>query len=123
VPFTFISYTPADFAHHGQLDPRATANATAMEAERRSAFQKVQLHLNAVEDLERKLGVTERWTPARPEFQTAVAYVRNRRFIRAVEVLKGLVVQRLFELSKANLSGTGMPSRIIHRQPLIPGCF
>jgi hypothetical protein len=78
-----------------------------MEAERRSAFQRVNLNLNAVEDLERKLGITERWTPAHADFQKAVAYVRNRQFIRAVEALEGLVVQRLFELSKANLSGTG----------------
>jgi hypothetical protein len=86
-----------------------------MEAERRSALQRVKLSLNAVEDLERKMGIAERWTPAHPDFQKAVAYVRNRQFIRAVEALEGLMVQRLFELSKANLSGTGMYSRLIRR--------
>lgn len=42
-----------------------------------------------------------------PQYQDAVKYVKNREFIRAVEVLEGLVVQRLFELSKANLASTG----------------
>jgi len=34
-------------------------------------------------------------------------YSRHRQFIRAVEELENLVVQRLFELSKANLASTG----------------
>lgn len=34
-------------------------------------------------------------------------YSQHHQFIRAVEELKNLVVQRLFELSKANLASTG----------------
>jgi len=34
-------------------------------------------------------------------------YSQHREFIRAVEELENLVVQRLFELSKANLASTG----------------
>ena len=34
-------------------------------------------------------------------------YSQQRQFIRAVEELENLVVQRLFELSKANLASTG----------------
>ena len=34
-------------------------------------------------------------------------FINNRTFIGAVERLEGLVVQRLFELSKVNLVGTG----------------
>ena len=34
-------------------------------------------------------------------------YSRHRHFIRAVEELENLVVQRLWELSKANLASTG----------------
>lgn len=37
----------------------------------------------------------------------AVRYSQERQFIRSVEELEGLVVRRLFELSKANLAGTG----------------
>jgi hypothetical protein len=34
-------------------------------------------------------------------------YLQNRQFIRIVDKLEGLVVQRLFELSKSHLAGTG----------------
>jgi hypothetical protein len=64
--------------------------------------------MNAVLDLERRISVTQRWTPADPEYQEALKYLHNQRFIRAVQHLEGLVVQRLFELAKANLAGTGI---------------
>lgn len=70
-------------------------------------MQKVELHLNAVQDIEQRLGIQDRWTAIHPEYQNTLDYINNRKFIRAVEKLEGLVVQRLFELSKANLSGTG----------------
>lgn len=63
--------------------------------------------MNVADDHERRMEITERWTPNMPQYQDAVKYVKNREFIRAVEVLEGLVVQRLFELSKANLASTG----------------
>jgi hypothetical protein len=64
--------------------------------------------MNAVLNLERRIGVTQRWTPADPEYQEALKYLHNWRFIRAVQHLEGLVVQRLFELAKANLASTGI---------------
>jgi hypothetical protein len=76
-PFSFVSYTPTDFSHHRQLPPGAQANATAMEAKHHSAFERVNLNLNAVEDLEQKMGITERWTPAHTDFQKAFTYVQN----------------------------------------------
>jgi len=64
--------------------------------------------MNVVDDIERRMGITERWLPEDPKYQEGLAYLTNRRFIRAVEQLQGLVVQRLFELAKANIAGTGM---------------
>ncbi|KAG2044043.1 hypothetical protein BDR03DRAFT_930785 [Suillus americanus] len=46
-----------------------------------------------------------------PEYQEALKYLHNRQFICAVQHLEGLVVQRLFELAKANLAGTGYKMR------------
>lgn len=66
--------------------------------------------MNVVLDLERRLSVETRWTPNDVEYQQASAYLTNRRFVRAVEQLEGLVVQRLFELAKSNLAGTGAQS-------------
>jgi hypothetical protein len=70
-------------------------------------MQKLELHINAVQDLEQQLGIQERWTATHPEYQKTLTYINNRTFIRAVEKLEGLVVQQLMELSKANVLGTG----------------
>ena len=43
----------------------------------------------------------------RREYVQMLEYSQQRQFIRAVEELENLVVQRLFELSKANLASTG----------------
>ncbi|KAG0692671.1 hypothetical protein DFH29DRAFT_882163 [Suillus ampliporus] len=72
---------------------------------------KLLLEMNTVLDLERRIGITQCWTPADLEYQEALKYLHNRQFIRAVQHLEGLVVQRLFELAKANLAGTGYKMR------------
>jgi len=64
--------------------------------------------MNVVEDLERRMEVKERWTQDNAKYQDAEQHTRNRKFTHAVDELEGLVVQRIFELSKANLAGTGM---------------
>ncbi|KAG1863272.1 hypothetical protein DFJ58DRAFT_715177 [Suillus subalutaceus] len=40
------------------------------------------------------------------EYTPALEYSHERHFVRTVEEVEGLVIQHLFELSKANLSGT-----------------
>lgn len=82
--------------------------ARAREAERNAAYHKLLVKMNAVDDLERRMAITERWQPDDPKYKEALAYLTNRQFIRAIEQLQGLVVQRLFELAKANIAGTGM---------------
>ncbi|KAG1850888.1 hypothetical protein F4604DRAFT_1686992 [Suillus subluteus] len=68
-------------------------------------------YINVVEDLEIHLGVSECWTPDHEEYVKALEYSHRWHFIRAVEELESLVVQRLFELSKANLASTGYKLR------------
>ncbi|KAI0043066.1 hypothetical protein FA95DRAFT_1631889 [Auriscalpium vulgare] len=87
------------------------ATVKAKELERRSAHRKLLLAQNVADDLERRLAIEERWTPERPEYIAVRDYIGKRKFIRAVETLEGLVVQRLFELAKANISGTGYKLR------------
>jgi hypothetical protein len=79
-----------------------------LEAERARAYRRVLVHMNRADDAERQLRVESRWTPGDPRYIEALTYVKNRTFIRVVENLEGLVVQRLFELSKANLATTGV---------------
>jgi hypothetical protein len=52
-------------------------------------------------------GIDNRWTPDSDEWKRAVEYTRVRDFQKALDKLEALVVQRLFELSKMGLAGTG----------------
>ena len=55
--------------------------------------------MNHADEIERQLKIEKHWSAEISVHQT---------FIGAVECLEGLVVQRLFELSKANLAATGV---------------
>lgn len=62
--------------------------------------------MNIVDDFEHHHGINERWVSSDPQYIQAHEYCSQRHFTWVVEELEGLVIQRLFELSKANLSGT-----------------
>lgn len=47
------------------------------------------------------------WTADFPEYIRIQEYIKNKKYLRAVDTLEALVVQRLFELTKLNHSGTG----------------
>ncbi|KAG1892237.1 hypothetical protein F4604DRAFT_1875645 [Suillus subluteus] len=107
----FLTYTPVDFTPTHGLQKEKQAFARAREAERHAAHRKLVLEMNVVDDIERHMGITERWQPQDTKYQEGLAYLTNRQFIRAIEQLQGLVVQRLFELAKANIAGTGYKLR------------
>lgn len=101
----FVAYAPS-------TDPGAyekdTSHTRHLESERRHARQEhVRVSLEVCE-LEVKLGITARWTPVTPEYATALQYLHERKYRRALERLQRLVIQRLFELHKLNVSQTGM---------------
>ena len=60
-----------------------------------------------LQDLEGHLDIGECWTPEDAEYQRAMEYQKVRTYQGAVDKLEGLVVQSLFELTKANVSETG----------------
>jgi hypothetical protein len=113
----FLTYTPADFTPSHGLQKNQQAFARAREAERNAAHWRLVVEMNVVDDIERRMGVTERWKPEDPKYREGLTYLTNRQFIRAVERLQGLVIQRLFELAKANIAGTG--TRFFYCQCLI----
>ena len=80
------------------------------ETERRHALENRDKDLLVVQDLERTLRVVERWTCEQPEWHAAVVMVGKRRYQRCLDSLEGLIVSRMFELTKMNLSQTGMCS-------------
>ena len=63
----------------------------------------------SVDDFERLLGITGtmRWQREGAEYVKILEYVNNKKFVRIVEELQGLVVSRLMELDKMNLAGSG----------------
>ncbi|KAI0309118.1 hypothetical protein OF83DRAFT_1072544, partial [Amylostereum chailletii] len=85
----------------------SNARTRALQSERAKAERRLDVAMTAVDSVERLLGITERWIPSHPEYIKTEEYIKQRNYIRAVEELEGLVVQRLVELSKANMSGTG----------------
>jgi hypothetical protein len=72
----------------------------------RTARQKSELddHLNA---LETQLGLSARWDSNHSRRVTLKHLITNRKLLKAIDHLERVVVERLFELTKLNLSGTG----------------
>jgi hypothetical protein len=80
-----------------------------METKRRHALETRDNDLAVVQSLELKMGVEHRWTPSLPEWSAAADLVGKRRYQRCLDELEGLVVSRMFELTKMNMSQTGRP--------------
>lgn len=78
-----------------------------VEASRRAAQEELTVGIRAVADLETRLLIREPWTEDTPQYQDTVKYIRQRQYHRALDKLEQLVVQWLFELSKANVVGMG----------------
>ncbi|KAJ3964378.1 hypothetical protein EV361DRAFT_812184 [Lentinula raphanica] len=64
-----------------------------------------------VQALEMKLDIRMRWMPDSEEWRAAKDLVHKAKYRRALDKLEGLVVARLFELSKMNMSHTGYKLR------------
>lgn len=79
-----------------------------LENARCAAQEQAATAYQAVGDLEIMLAVEEWWTPQHPKYQGTLKFMQNRNFHRALEKVQQLVVQRLLEMSKANMPGLGM---------------
>ncbi|KAF7341857.1 hypothetical protein MSAN_02041200 [Mycena sanguinolenta] len=87
------------------------AETRRLETQRRHALEVLSKTLAAVQDLEIRLGVVKRWEPEDAEWIAAATMVVSRRYQRALDELEGLVVARMFKLSKAHMSDTGYKLR------------
>ncbi|KAG1847037.1 hypothetical protein F4604DRAFT_1884071 [Suillus subluteus] len=74
--------------------------STMIETARRHAIKNYEKDLKMVQELEGKLDINQEW-------RDTGCLVANRKFQRALDHLEGLVVARIFELSKMNQAGTG----------------
>lgn len=93
----------------GTTGPRKKNDKTAAaETARRQALEWHSKYLLAVQGLERKLNIEQRWEAGCMEWDAAAAMVSKRRYQRALDALEGLIVARIFELTKMNMSQTGV---------------
>jgi len=90
-------------ANVGERDMTASA-----ETARRHALEIQKRDLAAVQIIENKLNIAQRWERGSFEWQAAAEKVIMRTYQRCIDVLEGLVVARMFELTKMNRSQTGM---------------
>ncbi|KDQ49056.1 hypothetical protein JAAARDRAFT_93130, partial [Jaapia argillacea MUCL 33604] len=60
---------------------------------------------------ENQLSIESRWSPDSLEYKDVEGKLCERAYRKALDELERLVVQRLFELSKLNISGTGYKLR------------
>ncbi|KAJ7808980.1 hypothetical protein B0H14DRAFT_3090965 [Mycena olivaceomarginata] len=89
----------------------AAKQTRRLETQRRHAGEVVTKNLAAVQDLELRLGIATRWVAGGEEWDKAALMVKNRSYQRALDHLQGLIVARMFELAKMNMSGTGYKLR------------
>ena len=86
---------------------RTPADRQALQKVILDAFAQADQLWHALVALEKLNDITERWLPSTPEWKEAVAYMEIRKYQKALDKLESLVVQRLFELTKMGLAGTG----------------
>ena len=80
----------------------ATVNRNRTATARKYTLVDDECHAFEVElDLER------RWTCDMPEYKEAAQESLMRKYYKSVDTLERLIVQRLFELTKLGMSGTG----------------
>ncbi|KAH0826019.1 hypothetical protein J3R83DRAFT_7500 [Lanmaoa asiatica] len=103
----FLTYTLANYIPNAGLNTTIQQCTNAVSAEFTTALHKYQLQLNAVLNFEKLHGISHHWTPDDLEYRALLAYVQHWEFICTVDECEGLVIQHLFKLAKANLTGTG----------------
>ncbi|KAF9041243.1 hypothetical protein BJ165DRAFT_1416052 [Panaeolus papilionaceus] len=83
------------------------------ETKRRQLQERHRREMDMIHGLEVKLDIKpeDRWIPGDKEWEETQQLVYLRRYRAAVDRLEGLVVARLFELTKMNMSQTGYKMR------------
>ena len=87
--------------------PTGQKRQYSAETKLRHAAENVARDAEAVQHLELRLDIQVRWTKDSEEWKAAAVLVTKRRYQRCLDVLEGLIVSRMFELTKMNMSQTG----------------
>ncbi|KAJ7036410.1 hypothetical protein C8F04DRAFT_1181420 [Mycena alexandri] len=94
-----------------KLELTKCKDSTASATVRRHAQENFDKAWIEVQETKVRMGVKERWLDTSPEWAEAAHLVSTKRYRLALLKLERLVVQRMFELTKMNLSQTGYKLR------------
>ncbi|KAF9790844.1 hypothetical protein BJ322DRAFT_1170390 [Thelephora terrestris] len=111
VPYDYQFNLPSGDAPTPTTYSSELSRTRRLESERRYAQERQDRLLRQVLELEVQMGIAKRWTPDTPEYVETACYIHERRYHQALNHLQRLVVQRLFELHRLNLSGIGYKAR------------
>ncbi|KAF9017025.1 hypothetical protein BDZ89DRAFT_1094376 [Hymenopellis radicata] len=85
---------------------RTRDDTRAIETAQRHTGEKLDHVISDVHILEEHLGIELRWTPESEQWIATAELLKGRKYRRALDMLKSLVIARLFELTKMNQSQT-----------------
>ncbi|KAJ7019595.1 hypothetical protein C8F04DRAFT_1214298 [Mycena alexandri] len=108
--FTFLKSLMADSEEdtlHMEYYQRLRKDSTASATVQRHAQENFDKAWIEVQETKVRMGVKERWLDTSPEWAEAAHLISTKRYRLALLKLERLVVQRMFELTKMNLSQTG----------------
>ncbi|KAL0570827.1 hypothetical protein V5O48_011123 [Marasmius crinis-equi] len=87
-------------------DPSSKDKTNAVERTMRQEEEKEEKLLEEVHRLENALDIQSRWKEGSTEWKEAEGLAQNQVYQKAIDRGEGLVVARIFELSRLNVSGT-----------------
>ncbi|KAL0063569.1 hypothetical protein AAF712_009486 [Marasmius tenuissimus] len=82
-----------------------------LQTRSRTALERYKATLEELLDFENDHGHFRQWEPSDSDYQETVKAMRSRNYCQALDKLERLVVQRLLELTKLNMSGVGYKQR------------
>lgn len=90
------------------VEYRPSVKSKNIETKYRNEQENEQKLIADVQALEQKLGLQSRWLEGSEEWGAAKKLVAEREYRKALDKLEGLLVARIFEMSRLNVAGTGM---------------
>jgi hypothetical protein len=93
--------------HHAANPPRSDELCDRVLLAKLHAYENLERLQDMLHNFETTHNINSRWTLETEQWQHAANYLAIRDYQKALDKLEGLVVQRLFELAKMGLSGTG----------------
>ncbi|KAG2029491.1 hypothetical protein BDR03DRAFT_936832 [Suillus americanus] len=107
VNYKFVTPSTTSTSHYATN----LSQTRKLETQRRHTNERYDSILQDVVALELKMGIVRRWEPADQQYLATLKYMSQREYHHTLDNLQRLVVLRLFELHKLNISQTGYRMR------------